>query len=371
MTRLSAQVRRWMSEGSPTSGPLALPPPETALEKPLSPRSLARRAPEAPAPLVLLAEVAGTPLILHTRTGAIVSLNQDATLLEVADEASGDTTPTAFADTLARRGSGIDLDALRSLARSVAAWPRWRPENLSASERAHAIAQGLGVSPTKLAKALRDRPLVFEWLAIEPADLEGLPRPTPTPARAQPPAPLPPLETVEKLPLSETALAGARALDVRGTLTAADLVTLGKLTSLERLTVRLPAGAVLPDRFPHLRALTLWGGTLPTLPALEALDAWRPEALPRALPALRSLSWSPAEEGFVRALTTIGGYVGLETLAVHNFWPASPKLPAAFKKLAKLASLQRLIFLNTAYAKDAAGLKALRAALPRVAVEVR
>jgi hypothetical protein len=33
--------------------------------------------------------------------------------------------------------------------------------------------------------------------------------------------------------------------------------------------------------------------------------------------------------------------------------------------------LQRLAFLHTAYAKDAAGLAALRKALPRVAVEVR
>ena len=146
---------------------------------------------------------------------------------------------------------------------------------------------------------------------------------------------------------------------------------LGQLTSLERLTVRLPPGAVLPGTLPNLRMLTLFGGTLPTLPALESLTVWKPESLPRALPALRSLSWNPADEGFARLLTAIGRYTGLETLTVHNFGPTSPKLPAALRKLAKLASLQRLVFLNTAYAKDAAGLDALRKALPKVTVEVR
>lgn len=207
MTGLSPQVRRWLSEGSPSTGPLALPPPEAALDHPLSPRTLAGRAPEGPAPLVHLAEIAGTPLYLHTGNGAVISLHHDATLLEVADEASGHRTPEAFADALALRGSGIDLDALRSLARAVAPWPRWRPQSLTAGERAHAIALGLGLEPATLAKALRQRPTVFEWLLIEPGDLEAPARPEPQ----APPAPQAPLKTVEKLPLSENDLAGASA----------------------------------------------------------------------------------------------------------------------------------------------------------------
>jgi hypothetical protein len=368
MGRLSAQIGRWRSEGGPASGPLALPPPEAALKRPVAPNSLAVGAPEGAAPLVHLTEVAGTPLYLHTGNGAIVSLHHDATLREVAAEEAGQPTPRAFADALARRGSGIDLDALRSLARAVAGWAGWRPRGLSAGERAHAIARGLGLSPGKLAAALRDRPTVFEWLLVEPADLET-PKTRSNVAPA-PQAPLPPLEVVEKRPLREKALAKARGLDLRGALTAADLAVLERLDSLERLTVRLPAGAVLPSTLTNLRVLTLFGGTLPPLPALESLTIWSPEALPPALPELRTLSWNPAEAGVAQGLAAIARYARLETLTVHNFWPASPKLPAAFKKLAKLAALQRLAFRSTAYTKDASGLAALRKALPRVAIEV-
>lgn len=341
-----------------------MPDPAAAMKKLVICRSLSPSAPPGDAPLALLAEIDGTPLYLHLQRAAIISLHHDASLLEVAAEvAPRCKTPRAFADALAKEGSGIDLDALLSLADAVADWKSFRPRTMAAEERARTIAVALGVTPRELAKRVRRRPTVFEWLGVEASMLDDLADGVTRAPRADKTQrePAPTLESIDTMPSSAASLRQLRALQVKNVLSAAQLRTLGQLTELEHLSVRLAPGATLPGTLVGLRTLTMYNGHLPTLPRLEKLAAWAPESLPKSLPALVELTWSPREEDFSAALKRVASYRALRRLALHNFWPAAKKIPASLRTLRGLEALR---FLNCAYAADRDGIRALRKALP-------
>lgn len=365
----SPAIKRWVAAGSPSRGPLALPAPRVALKRSVTARSLSPDAPEGEAPLCLLTELDGTPLYLHTRTGAVISLHHDATLSEVAAElATTSETPRAFADGLSREGSGIDLDALLGLARAVEAWPKWRPRGQSPSDRAKVMCEGLGVAPAKLAERLRERPEVYEWLGLDASALDDLARgvvraPARAKATAAPSAP----RVVEALGDLDD-LAGVRSLDLRPRLEAEAVARLATRTDLEHLIVRLAEGAAVPSTLVNLQTLTVFNGSVPSLPRLERLTAWAPASLPRAMPRLVELSWQPADTGLSEALKAIASYPALRRLVIFNAWPEKPKIPAGFRRLAQLESLG---FVNSAYARDAAGLRALREALKGCDVTAR
>jgi len=70
----------------------------------------------------------------------------------------------------------------------------------------------------------------------------------------------------------------------------------------------------------------------------------------------------------VLALEAIASYPALRRLVIFNAWPEKPKIFPGFRRLAQLESLG---FVNSAYARDAAGLRALREALKGCDVTAR
>jgi hypothetical protein len=364
-------IKRWRTAGSPTRGPLAFPSPGVALKQWVAARSLSRAAPAGLAPLVLLTEVDGTPLYLHVVSGKVLSLHHDASLSEAAAEAAATSeTPEAFAKALVDRGSGFGLEAVLQLGRTVEEWKAWRPRGLAPTQRAKILCEGLGLTPRKLASRLRAEPTVFEWLGLEPATLDeladGLVRTAPVAGSSASTGGLASPEVVETLAAAKQS---ARALDLKAPLTRAEAARLSRFNQLEVLVARLESGAKLPSTLVQLRALTVFGGgEVPALPRLERLTAWAPATLPRALPALVELSWQPADETLAAGLKAISSYRSLRNLSLFNAWPVGKAVPVALKKLTQLTSLH---LVNTVWARDVAGIAALRKTLKHCDVQVR